>query len=73
MALLVDVTRDAGYGARLLLKNPGSSAIAIVTLALGIGVASAVFTGRSAFPAHPFCVRQRPIWPTCSTPFPCIP
>ena len=44
MALLVNVTRDAGYGARLLLKNPGSSAIAIVTLALGIGVTSAVFT-----------------------------
>jgi hypothetical protein len=37
MGLLVDVTRDAQYGARLLLKSPGSSAIAIVTLALGIG------------------------------------
>jgi hypothetical protein len=44
MALLVDVTRDARYGARMLLGNPGSSAIAIVTLALGIGVTSAVFT-----------------------------
>src|SRR5688500_543175 len=44
MALLPDITRDARYGARLLRRNPGSSAIAIVTLALGIGVASAVFT-----------------------------
>ena len=44
MALLLDITRDARYGARLLLRNPGSSAVAIVTLALGIGVTSAVFT-----------------------------
>lgn len=44
MALLLDVTRDVRYGARLFLRSPGSSAIAIVTLALGIGVTSAVFT-----------------------------
>jgi putative ABC transport system permease protein len=44
MALLMDVIRDARYGARLLLRSPGSSAIAVVTLALGIGVTSAVFT-----------------------------
>jgi hypothetical protein len=43
MALLLDITRDARYGARLLLRNPGSSAVAIVTLALGVGVTSAVF------------------------------
>ena len=44
MTRLLDVTRDARYGAWLLLKNPGSSAVALVTLALGIGVTSAVFT-----------------------------
>ncbi len=44
MALLVEVARDARYGARQLLGSPGSSAIAIVTLALDIGVTSAVFT-----------------------------
>lgn len=44
MALLVDLARDVRYGARLLLRNPGFSAIALVTLALGIGVTSAVFT-----------------------------
>jgi hypothetical protein len=44
MTRLLDVTRNARHGARLLLKNPGSSAVAIVTLALGIGVTSAVFT-----------------------------
>ena len=44
MTRLLDVTRDARYGARLLLKNPESSAVALVTLALGIGVTSAVFT-----------------------------
>ena len=44
MTLLLDIARDARYAARLLLTNPGSSAIAIVTLGFGIGVTSAVFT-----------------------------
>ena len=36
--------QDIRYGIRQLLRQPGSSAVAIITLALGIGVSTAIFS-----------------------------
>ncbi len=44
MGLMETLFRDLRYSIRLLFKNPGYSVVAILTLALGIGVTTAVFS-----------------------------
>jgi len=56
--MLEDLRQDVKGGLRVLAKNPGFTAVAVLSLGLGIGANTAIFTIINAVFLHPLPVAE---------------